>query len=73
MADPAAALKAQLKRLAEQRAALEAQIAQRSARLEMAGVGMSAPLVDREVCASAYAGCGQHAWVHALRSEYVAG
>jgi hypothetical protein len=42
------AVKAQLKGLMEQRSALEAEIAQRSARLEAAGVGMQAPLVDGE-------------------------
>ena len=42
MSDPAA-LKAQLKRLGDQRSALEADIAVRSARLQAAGVGMDAP------------------------------
>ena len=48
MSDPAA-LKAQLKRLADQRSALEADIAVRSGRLEAAGVGMDASLVDAQV------------------------
>ncbi len=42
-------LKAQLRRLEVQRSAIEAEIAQRSARLEAAGVGMQAPLIDDEV------------------------
>lgn len=47
--DEATQLKAQLKRLGDQRAQLEAQIAVRSGRLQAAGVGMDAPLVDSEV------------------------
>jgi hypothetical protein len=43
------ALKAQIKSLGEQRATLEREIAQRSARLEAAGVGLSGALVDGEV------------------------
>lgn len=42
-------LKAQLKALQAQRAQLEAQIAVRTGRLQTSGVGMDAPLVDREV------------------------
>ena len=43
------ALKAQLKRMMAERTALEAEIAQRSARLDSAGVGQHTPLVDEEV------------------------
>ena len=48
MSDPAA-LKAQLKRLGNQRSALEADIEVRSGRLQAAGVGMDSPLVDAQV------------------------
>ena len=48
MSDPAD-LKAQLKRLGDQRSALEADIAVRSGRLQAAGVGMDASLVDAQV------------------------
>ncbi|KAI7839709.1 hypothetical protein COHA_006514 [Chlorella ohadii] len=47
MSDPAA-LKAQLKRLGDQRSALEADIEVRSGRLQAAGVGMDSPLVDAQ-------------------------
>lgn len=47
--DDFAGLKAQLKRLMEQRGSMEAEIAQRSARLEAAGVGLQSPLVDAQV------------------------
>lgn len=54
------ALKAQIKSVADQRASLEREIAQRSARLEAAGVGLTASLVDSEVRPSG-GGCGpQH-------------
>ena len=52
MCSSAATLKAQLKGLGEQRAALELEVAQRSARLQAAGVGMGGPLVDSEVSAA---------------------
>ena len=55
MSCSAAALKAQLKSLGEQRAALELEVAQRSARLKVAGVGMDGPLVDSEVTAAVVA------------------
>ena len=42
-------LKSQLKALLSQRDALEKQVAERSALLEKAGVGMSSPLIDAEV------------------------
>jgi len=45
----AAGIKVQLKRLMDQRGALEAEIAVRSGRLEAAGVGMHGALVDAEV------------------------
>ncbi|KAL4428566.1 hypothetical protein ABPG77_008878 [Micractinium sp. CCAP 211/92] len=48
MTSALADLKAQLRRLEAQRGAIEAEIAQRSARLEAAGVGMQARLVDEE-------------------------
>ncbi|KAL4434406.1 hypothetical protein ABPG75_000847 [Micractinium tetrahymenae] len=41
-------LKARLRRLEQQRSGIEGEIALRSARLEAAGVGMQAPLVDAE-------------------------
>lgn len=49
------ALKAELKTLGERRRALEQEVAARAARLEAAGVGMSAALVDREVSLAAAA------------------
>lgn len=56
-----AALKAQLKRLGDQRSALEADIAVRSARLQAAGVGMDAPLVDAQVRRRSQVPAGLHA------------
>ena len=52
MSSSAAALKAQLKSLGEQRTALELEVAQRSARLQVAGVASDGPLVDSEVTAA---------------------
>lgn len=57
-ADDASQLKAQLRSLMDRRAALEREIAVRSARLEAAGVGMEASLVDAQVPISAAAGAG---------------
>lgn len=42
-------VKVQLKALSDRRGALEAEIAQRCARLEVAGVGMAGALVDVQV------------------------
>lgn len=48
-ADTVAELKAQLCSLMDKRSAIEREISARTARLEAAGVGMSASLVDAEV------------------------
>lgn len=42
-------LKAELRAVGERRAGIEQAVAQRMARLEAAGVGMTGSLVDREV------------------------
>ena len=44
-----ASLKAQLQALLSQRDAVENEVAERSARLDKTGVGMSSPLIDAEV------------------------
>lgn len=54
-------LKAELQRLEAQRTRIEAEIAERSARLKAAGVGMESPLVDAEVCASRLTAAGPKA------------